>query len=167
VSVADGSIHVVSSFSDVEGVWSQRLGTLRNVVRQHVIGQQLMDHVGAARRALDVGCGQGTQAVALAARGIRVTGLDPSQPLLDRLAVTARERGVFVETMRGTLDDLDRLADGRAFDLVLAHGLLMYLDDARAAVATLARRVAIGARLLRRGHLRQRARRPGPGPHVG
>ena len=144
LSEVDGNILDVNSFCDVEDVWSERLGNLRNVVRQHVVHRQLMDHVAAAKSALDVGCGQGTQAIELAARGIHVTGVDPSRPLLDKLTATALERGVFAETMQGTLDDLDHLAAGRTFDLVLAHGLLMYLDDARGAIAVLARRLAAG-----------------------
>ncbi|OIJ23644.1 hypothetical protein UG56_026890 [Nocardioides luteus] len=137
----------VSSFSDVEGVWSERLGNLRNAVRQQVIRHQLLDHTAAVRTALDVGCGQGTQAIELAANGIEVTGVDPSRPLLDQLTATANDRGVRVETFQGTLDDLDRLVGERTYDLVTAHGLLMYLDDARAAVAQLASKVAGGGTL--------------------
>jgi 2-polyprenyl-3-methyl-5-hydroxy-6-metoxy-1,4-benzoquinol methylase len=94
-----------------------------------------------------VGCGQGTQAIELAARGIDVTGVDPSRPLLDQLSDTANARGVVVETLEGTLDDLDRLVGEKTYDLVTAHGLLMYLDDATTAVATLASRVAEGGAL--------------------
>lgn len=137
----------MSTFSDVEGVWSKRLGSLRNVVRQQVIHRQLMEHAATARSALDVGCGQGTQAIELAANGIAVAGVDPSRPLLDELAATANERGVAVRTLQGTLDDLDRLVGGQTYDLVTAHGLLMYLDDARTAVATLASKVANGGTL--------------------
>lgn len=139
--------HAVSSFSDVEGVWSERLGNLRNVVRQQVIHRQLSNHTNPATTALDVGCGQGTQAIELAARGIQVTGVDPSRALLDRLTETANERGVTVETLRGTLDDLDRLVGESRYDLVTAHGLMMYLDDPRAAVLALAARVAGGGSL--------------------
>jgi 2-polyprenyl-3-methyl-5-hydroxy-6-metoxy-1,4-benzoquinol methylase len=134
----------MSSFSDVEGVWSDRLGNLRNVVRQQVVQRQLTEHTASTRTALDVGCGQGTQAIELAANGIDVTGVDPSRRLLDQLTATANNRGVTVETIQGTLDDLDRPLGEKTYDLVTAHGLLMYLDDARAAVQTLASRVTRG-----------------------
>ncbi len=45
-------------------------------------------------RALDVGCGSGRRAVALAARGIAVTGVDVSRRLLEAAADRARARGV-------------------------------------------------------------------------
>jgi len=134
----------VSSFSEVEAVWSGRLGSLRNVVRQHVVHNQLAEHTGTARTALDVGCGQGTQAVELASRGIRVTGLDPSRLLLDHLVELAGEHQVSVEALQGGIEDLDHLVPGRTFDVVCAHGLLMYLQDARSGIATLAGRVARG-----------------------
>jgi 2-polyprenyl-3-methyl-5-hydroxy-6-metoxy-1,4-benzoquinol methylase len=55
----------VSTFDAVEGVWFERLGTLRNVVRQHTIREQLRGHTADAGTVLDVGCGQGTQAIEL------------------------------------------------------------------------------------------------------
>jgi 2-polyprenyl-3-methyl-5-hydroxy-6-metoxy-1,4-benzoquinol methylase len=60
----------MSAFSEVEDVWSARLGNLRSVVRQHVIREQLHAHLGGVATVLDVGCGQGTQAIELAARGL-------------------------------------------------------------------------------------------------
>jgi len=66
-----------------EGVpgWLGELGRLRDVVRQEVLAGQLADlaaSIGAPLRILDVGCGQGTQAIRLARAGHYLTGLDPS-----------------------------------------------------------------------------------------
>jgi 2-polyprenyl-3-methyl-5-hydroxy-6-metoxy-1,4-benzoquinol methylase len=47
--------------------------------------------------ALDVGCGEGGDAVWLAEHGWRVTGLDVSQAALTRAQTAARARGVDVE----------------------------------------------------------------------
>lgn len=139
----------MSSFEAVEQVWLARLGNLRNTVRQHLVRTQLHTHVSpdGVATALDVGCGQGTQAVELAARGIAVTGVDPSTDLLAELHRVAAERGCAVSTLVGGLDDLDGLLGDRTFDLVCAHGLLMYVPDARAAVADLAARVRPGGLL--------------------
>ena len=46
--------------------------------------------------ALDVGCGEGADAVWLAARGWRVTALDISRVALDRAAAHARAAGAEV-----------------------------------------------------------------------
>lgn len=142
--VLGGTMTAVNSFSDVEGHWLGRLGHLRNVVRQHVIREQLTAHLDGVATVLDVGCGQGTQAVELAAQGLQVTGVDPSGALLGEMAKSAQARGCAVRGVQGRVADLDRLLGGREFDLVCAHGLLMYLPDAREAVAALAGNVRIG-----------------------
>lgn len=137
----------MTSFGTVESIWTDRLGSLRNVVRQRVIAAQLSEHLGAVVTVLDVGCGQGTQAVLLAAGGLQVTGVDPSSDLLERLDEAADAAGVEVRTLVGTLDDLDVLLRDEQFDLVCAHGLLMYLPDPEAALRALAKQVRPGGLL--------------------
>lgn len=123
------------------------MGSLRTLIRHEVIDDQLANHVRDRMTVLDVGCGQGTQALKLAARGCRVTGVDPSPDLLGRFATAAAAAGVEVELIEGRIGDLaDRLGD-RRFDLVCAHGVLMYLDDRADTVAALAARVAGHGRL--------------------
>ena len=134
----------MSTFDAVENVWFERLGTLRNVVRQHTIREQLRGHTDGLVTVLDVGCGQGTQMLELARRGHRVTGVDPSAELLARMTAQARAEGCVVEALRGSLDDAASVVDGRTFDLVCAHGLLMYLPDAAGALTALAARVRPG-----------------------
>lgn len=134
----------MSGFTGFEDVWAARLGGLRNVVRQHVIASQLGEHLGPARTALDVGCGQGTQAIALARRGLAVTGIDPAPDLLDRMCADAQEQRVQVRALQGDLAGLAEVIGGERFDLVCAHGLLMYLDDAYAGLAALAARATPG-----------------------
>src|SRR3982751_5268714 len=54
-------------------------------------------------RALDVGCGEGADAVWLAGHGWDVTALDVSQVALDRAALHARQAGVRVRWVRSGL----------------------------------------------------------------
>lgn len=134
----------MDSFGSVENVWSSRLGSLRNVVRQHVVKEQLHAHLEGVQTVLDVGCGQGTQAIELAARGLQVTGVDPSSDLLAQMRDAAYARRCQVEAVQGEIGELSQLLPGRAFDLVCAHGLLMYLPDGRAALEQLARVARLG-----------------------
>lgn len=130
--------------------WRARLGTLRQVVRQEVLARQLAAQVPdvPARRVLDVGCGQGTQLLRLARRGHRVVGLDSSAVLLADLdralaAETAQVRDR-ASRIHGDIADLARLFAPGCFDVVLCHGVLMYVDDPEPLIADLARLVAPG-----------------------
>jgi SAM-dependent methyltransferase len=70
-------------------------------------------------RALDVGCGEGADAVWLAGRGWTVTALDVSQVALERAALRAQQAAVQVKWVHA---DLVRAELPRAgFDLVSAH----------------------------------------------
>jgi SAM-dependent methyltransferase len=94
---------VGAGFAAGEDRWRARLGTLRQVVRQELVAEQLAAHLPdlPPRRVLDVGCGQGTQALLLARRGHQVTGLDSSVQLLaDLEAARAAEPPAVRERVR-------------------------------------------------------------------
>ncbi len=111
---------------------------------------------------LDVGCGQGTQALRLTSSGCKVTGVDPSSDLLDLCAEAAAERSLHVDLLQGRIEDLGTLFKGRKFDLVCCHGVMMYLDEWAIAISALAERLTIDGRMsvtFRNGHAL--AMRPG------
>jgi cyclopropane fatty-acyl-phospholipid synthase-like methyltransferase len=71
-------------------------------------------------RALDIGCGTGTNAVAMARRGWRVTGLDFSRRALAAGRARAAAAGVSVEFLTGDASELRGLTG--PFDYVLDIG---------------------------------------------
>jgi SAM-dependent methyltransferase len=73
-------------------------------------------------RALDLGCGEGGDAIWLAERGWQVVGVDISQTALDRAAVDAVERGV-ADRITFERHDLSESVPGGPFDLVAASFL--------------------------------------------
>ena len=83
-------------------------------------------------RVLDVGCGTGVLAGRLAAQGYEVTGLDPSQGMLDVL----RADHPGVEAIRGSGDELP-FGDA-SFDVVVTVAALHHIAEAGAVRATLA-----------------------------
>ncbi|WP_174501608.1 methyltransferase domain-containing protein [Streptacidiphilus melanogenes] len=137
--------------------WLAKLGGLRNVVRQELVSRQLDEQLGArfgadARlRVLDVGCGQATQALRLARRGHQVTGLDPDPAMLaaarQDLALESAEVQARVQLLPGSGEDCGRWFGPAAFDLVLCHGVLMYLPEPGPLLAALARILAPGGLL--------------------
>lgn len=78
-------------------------------------------------RALDIGCGAGTDSVYLAQRGWEVTALDFIPKALEFTAARAREAGVSLTTVQA---DITSWQAGQPYDLVLDHGLLHNLDPA-------------------------------------
>lgn len=100
--------------------------------------------------ALDVGCGEGADAVWLASRGWTVTGVDLSEVALGRAAEAAREADVAVALRRADLLDPD--LDLGVFDLVTAHYASLPRTPDEAAARALVGAVAPGGTLLVVGH---------------
>lgn len=94
--------------------------------------------------ALDVGCGEGADAVWLARRGWQVTGLDVSRVALDRAEQHAREAGVTVAWIRSGLVQ----AHLPTFDLVSAQYPALRRTPEHEAEFALLRAVAPGGVLL-------------------
>ena len=97
-------------------------------------------------RALDVGCGEGADAIWLAGRGWRVTAIDVSGVALRRAAAAADRAGVEVEWMQAAL--LDAPLTDRDFALVsVFYPALAHTPGRQAELALLAA-VAPGGHLL-------------------
>jgi len=144
-------------FAGAEERWIDRLGRLRDIVRQELIAAQLHEVLDQRQRVLDVGCGQGTQALILARSGYDVTGLDPSDYLLSRFEASLADEPASVQErvhlVKGTGEAAPELAPG-PFDVVLCHGVLMYLDDDRemlGALTKVAAHQAVLSLLVRNG----------------
>ncbi|MBQ0826229.1 class I SAM-dependent methyltransferase [Streptomyces tagetis] len=98
--------------------------------------------------ALDLGCGEGADAVWLASRGWRVTGVDISATALERAADHAAEAGVGERTA-WERHELGRTFPEGVFDLVSAHYLQSPVAlDQRGVLRSAARAVAEGGTLL-------------------
>jgi SAM-dependent methyltransferase len=97
--------------------------------------------------ALDVGAGEGGDALWLAERGWSVTASDISTRALDRVATEARRRGLPVECHHADANALDAFRAG-AFDLVSAQYASIPRTPDRRAVHNLLNAVAHGGTLL-------------------
>lgn len=116
--------------------WLSRLPSLRNVVRQELVARFLAEHLprrDRPLRGLDAGCGQGTQAIRLARLGHWVDGVDPDHKMLDAFAAALAEEEpatrARIRLVRGRVEDLPGLLQPSSYDIVLCHGVLMYVAD--------------------------------------
>lgn len=101
----------------------------------------------APGRALDVGAGEGGDALWLAEQGWTVTASDISQRALYRVDAEAKRQGLPVECHHADANALDPF-EGRAFDLVSAQYASIPRTPDRRAVHNLLHAVAPGGTLL-------------------
>jgi SAM-dependent methyltransferase len=99
-----------------------------------------VEELGGAGRVLDVGCGDGQIARALAVTGCTVTGIDPTCRNLE----VARERAGGPEYLEGSATDLP-FGDAH-FDAVVACLVFEHIDDVDAAIAEVSRVLRPGGR---------------------
>lgn len=147
----------VPGFAGASPAWLKGLGGLRNTVRQELVARQLDEQiaarfpVGQRLRILDVGMGQGTQALRLARAGHTVTGLESDAEMLRvaREALGGEPAGIRerVRLIEGNGQDTGVHFLPGSFDVVLCHGVLMYVQEPDAMVAGLARMLAPGGLL--------------------
>lgn len=134
-----------------EAFWDQHYGTAPAIWSGRPNAQLVAEVADLPPgTALDVGCGEGADAVWLASRGWRVTGVDISAVALGRAAEAAAAAGVAADWVRADL--IGWTPPAGAFDLVSAHFLHLAGEQRRTVYARLAAAVAPGGTLLLVAH---------------
>jgi SAM-dependent methyltransferase len=133
-----------SHFDEIAGVYDESLPP-------HVVEHYLRKRIayvfglGAAGSVLDVGCGTGTLARRLIAAGYRVTGVDPSEGMLEVM----RARSPQIHAVRGSGTELP--FDPDSFDVVVSIATFHHIAEPAAVRATLAEMTRVsrpGGRVL-------------------
>lgn len=124
--------------------WISEMGDRGDWGRRHVLDAPMLAAAAAtgARRAVDVGCGEGRFCRQLQALGLHTLGIDPTTRLIDE----ARRRDPAGDYRVGRAEALD-LADA-AVDLAVYYLSLIDIDDYRAAIDEAWRVLAPGGTLL-------------------
>jgi SAM-dependent methyltransferase len=106
----------------------------------------------AGERVLDLGCGTGNAALLAAARGARVTGVDPAARLLEVARARATDEGLEIAFAAGEAAAIP--IEPGAIDVVLSVFGVIFAPDAGAAAAEMARVVAPRGRIVLSAWLR-------------
>jgi 2-polyprenyl-6-hydroxyphenyl methylase / 3-demethylubiquinone-9 3-methyltransferase len=143
----------VARFDALAGSWWDPHGPMRplhsmNPTRIAWIAERLglQQGVSAATRILDIGCGAGLAAEALARLGCEVLGLDAAGETIEVARSHATGQGLALSYRVGVAEDL--LAEGAQFPVITALEVIEHVPDPAAFVATLASLLAPGGKLF-------------------
>lgn len=139
----DGWERLADAF--VDGAYA----TVKGRVRTYVLHQQLLRHLPAPPATiLDVGGGAAHQTLPLARLGYQVIVVDPSAAMLDkarqRLAHEPGEVQDRVRLIQSEGEKAQEAVGGQTFDVVLCHGVLMYLPEPEPMMESLCRCASAG-----------------------
>lgn len=146
--------HDAAGEQDPVAYWDNRYAE-RDQIWSGNPNQALVDAVGGLEpgRALDLGAGEGADAVWLAEQGWRVTAVDISSRAIERGRAAAVARGVAEDRIEWVAADLASWTPGGAFDLVSACFLHSTVELPRTDILRRAAgAVAAGGHLLIVGH---------------
>lgn len=78
------------------------------------------------KKVLDIGCGEGKDAVYMAAKGYAVTAFDLTQNGIRKTLLLARDRGVDIKAY---VDDINTFETDDQFDIIYSSGTIQYLFE--------------------------------------
>lgn len=133
----------VARFDALAADWWDPNGPMRplhrmNPARIEWIAGRIASHFAApdAVRVLDIGCGAGLAAEALAKRGHAVLGIDAAAEAIDAARAHAAGQHLTLEYRAATAEDL--LAEGARFPVITALEIIEHVADPDAFLCTLA-----------------------------
>lgn len=134
----------IDPYADLADPFARHYRTIRGQVRETLAARQLAAHLPPPpAEVADIGGGAGPQAIRLARAGYRVTLLDPSEEMLRqaREAIAAEGAGVEdrIQLVNGYGEEAEALLGEAAYDAVICHGVIMYVDDPEPIVSGLGR----------------------------
>jgi ubiquinone/menaquinone biosynthesis C-methylase UbiE len=90
-------------------------------------------------RVLEIGCGAGFLAIALAKRGFTVEAVDHAPEMIELTRRNTRQAGM-ANQIRATIEDVHELTfEDQTFDLIVALGVINWLHDPRKALVEITR----------------------------
>ncbi len=139
----------IARFQAAASRWWDTEGEMRPLHDLNPVRLAYVERAGAlaGRRVLDVGCGGGLLAEAMARKGARVVGLDLADELLQVAKLHALESGTSLEYRLEPAEE-HAAAHAGEYDVVTCMEMLEHVPDPAAVVAALARLVRPGGEVF-------------------
>ncbi len=138
----------IAKFEALAARWWDRNGEFRPLHEINPLRANYIDEYSpvSGQRLIDVGCGGGILAEAMAQRGATVTGIDMGKAPLSVARLHQRESGVAVDYHHCTAEELAQ-REAEAFDIVCCLEMLEHVPDPGSVVAACAQLARPGASL--------------------
>jgi 2-polyprenyl-6-hydroxyphenyl methylase/3-demethylubiquinone-9 3-methyltransferase len=138
----------IAKFDALASRWWDPDGEFRPLHQINPLRANFIDELSpvAERDLVDVGCGGGILAEAMARRGARVTGIDMGEAPLAVARIHQRESGLDIDYRRTTAEELAVAAAG-GFDIVCCLEMLEHVPDPASVVDACARLARPGGSL--------------------
>jgi len=130
--------------NDYDNWYKRPLGALVDQVEKEPVYAYLEPQAG--EHILDVGCGTGNFSLELARMGVKVTGIDISEPMLATARYKAAEAGLETEFLKA--DALNLPFNDNTFDKIVSVTALEFVSDLKAALAKCYRVLKPGGRMV-------------------
>ncbi|APC08339.1 class I SAM-dependent methyltransferase [Neomoorella thermoacetica] len=129
---------------DYDDWYTRPLGALVDRVEKEPIYAYLDPHAG--EHILDVGCGTGNFSLELARRGVKVTGIDISDPMLAKARKKAADAGLAIEFLHA--DAMNLPFGDNTFDKIVSVTALEFAPDLKAVLEESYRVLKPGGRMV-------------------
>ena len=100
----------------------------------------------AEEKILDVGCGTGNFSIKLAQKGCEVTGIDISEPMLEKAAEKAKKLNLDIDFKKANVVNLE--FEDNHFDSVFSMAAVEFISDPEKAMQEMKRVVKPGGKIL-------------------
>jgi len=121
-----------------------------NIRDRHAAVLEWIDELSLApgSQVLEIGCGAGFMAIALARSGLRVLAVDSVEAMIDLARSNAKKAGASDLLSFGVADAHSLASDDSSFDLVVAIGVIPWLARPEAAMQEMARVTKPGGHVI-------------------